>query len=98
MPTVAITGWTKGCNTIVAIKEIREKALLPLDKALAAVNRVLNNEKVMLAVSSPADAQALANALSGQGLIATSTCDQECDTIGTRRQRHRKQVSEEIGL
>ena len=29
MSQVAITGWTKGCNTVAAIKELREKKFVP---------------------------------------------------------------------
>jgi hypothetical protein len=72
MPGVAITGWNKGCNTVTAIKAIREKAHISLAEALAIVNRVLNNEHVVVPVSSPDVAQALADALGTMGLIATN--------------------------
>jgi hypothetical protein len=75
MPKVAITGWTKGCNTVAAIKEIREKAHMPLNEALEVVNRVLRNEQVMVPVLTSSAAQSLADALGGMGLIASSVGD-----------------------
>ena len=71
MPEVHISGWRKGCNTVAAIKEIREQAGIPLDKALNLVNRVLNNEQVLVPVSSCEIAQALAESLSRLGLVTT---------------------------
>jgi hypothetical protein len=75
MAKVAILGWREGCSTVAAIKEIREKASMPLNEALAIVNRVLSNEQVFLAVSTPSVAQALADALKIVGLIANSVDD-----------------------
>ena len=75
MPRVAITGWKKGCNTVAAIKELRQWASLPLNEALALVNRVLGNEQVVVPVSTFTTAQALADSLEKIGLIATSVCD-----------------------
>lgn len=69
MTEVYITGWRKGCDTVAAIKEIRERAAIPLDQALTLVNRVLSNEEVAVPVSSPEVAQELANSLSELGLI-----------------------------
>ena len=69
MPEVYIAGWRKGCNTVAAIKEIRERAALPLDQAHNLVNRVLNNEQVVVPVSSPEVARELADSLSKLGLI-----------------------------
>jgi hypothetical protein len=71
MPNVTITGWTKGCNTMAAIKEIREQAPLPLNEALDIVNRVLRNEQVVVRVSTHAAAQSLADALERFGLLAS---------------------------
>jgi hypothetical protein len=70
MTKVAITGWKKGCNTVAAIKEIREKAPMPLNEALDVVNRVLRDEQVIVPVSTSSAAQALADALGEMGLIA----------------------------
>jgi len=75
MAKVAISGWTKGCNTVAAIKEIREKARMPLNEALDVVNRVLRNEQVMVPVSTCAAAQSLADVLGGLGLIAIRVGD-----------------------
>jgi hypothetical protein len=75
MPRVAITGWKRGCNTVAAIKELREQASIPLNEALAIVNRVLGNEQVVVSVSTADTAQVLADSLEKIGLIATSICD-----------------------
>jgi hypothetical protein len=75
MPKVAITGWRKGCNTVAAIKQLREKASLPLNEALDVVNRVLCNEQVMVSVTSAAEAQSLVDVLVGLGLTASSVGD-----------------------
>jgi hypothetical protein len=75
MPEVTITGWTKGCNTVAAIKEIREKAPMPLNEALDVVNRVLRNEQVIVSVSTLAAAQSLADVLRGLGLLASPDGD-----------------------
>lgn len=72
MSSVIINGWTKGCDTISAIKEIRKKARMPLNEALDAVNRVLTNGTVEVALSSPAKARALAKVLAKMGLIVTT--------------------------
>ena len=79
MPRVTITGWTKGCNSIAAIKEIREKAPMPLNEALDIVNRVLRNEQVMVPVSTDAAAQSLADVLRGLGLFASHDRDSDQD-------------------
>ncbi len=71
MPEVHITGWRKGCNTVAAIKEIRQRAAIPLDQALNMVNRVLNNEPVQVTVSSAEVAEGLAEALRELGLVTT---------------------------
>jgi hypothetical protein len=75
MSQVVITGWNIGCNTVAAIKEIREKGPMPLNEALAVVNRVLNNEQVVVDVPTPAIAQALVEALSGLGLLTKCVSD-----------------------
>ena len=75
MSRVAITGWNRGCNTVAAIKELRERASIPLNEALALVNRVLGNEQVVVPVSIPATAQALADALEKVGLVVTCLHD-----------------------
>lgn len=75
MPKVAITGWTKGCNTVAAIKQLREKTSLRLNEALDVVNRVLRNEQVVVAVSTSAEAQVLADVLVGLGLRASGVDD-----------------------
>ncbi len=75
MPKVVITGWTKGCDTVAAIKELRDKATMPLNEALALVNRVLKNEQVEVLVSTPTTAQALADSLERIGLVATGMGD-----------------------
>lgn len=84
MPQVAITGWTKGCNTVTAIKQMREKASLPLNEAHALMNRVLENERVVVSVSSPAAAKQLADSLNCVGLVAASL-DAEETEIATGR-------------
>jgi len=75
MPKITITGWRKGCNTVAAIKEIREKASIPLNEAAALVNRVLGNEPVVVPVSTIATARALVDSLEGIGLTAISIDD-----------------------
>ena len=76
MPRVTITGWMKGCNTIAAIKEIREKAPMPLNEALEVVNRVLRNEQVVVCVPTHAAAQnLLADVPGGLGLLASKDGD-----------------------
>ena len=80
MPFITISGWTKGCNTVSAIKEIRERAQMPLDDALAVVNRVLQDERVVISLPTLADAQALGAALSESGLLA-STESEESATL-----------------
>ena len=70
MPRVSITGWRKGCNTVAAIKELREKVSMPLNETLDLVNRVLRNEQVIVPVSTSAVAQSLADVLVGFGLTA----------------------------
>lgn len=72
MPEVSITGWRKGCNTVAAIKEIREKALMPLNEALALVNQVLSNQPVTVFVLSLTAARALADSLERVGLAAAA--------------------------
>ena len=69
MPEVHITGWLKGCNTVAAIKEIRQRAAIPLDQALNIVNRVLNDEPVRVPVLSAEVAQELAESLRKLGLV-----------------------------
>jgi len=70
MITVEISGWQKGCNSVAAIKEIRARAGIPLNEALALVNRVLNNETVFLGVPGLKDASQLVDALGTNGMIA----------------------------
>ena len=72
MPSVAITGWTKGCNTVLAIKQIREKVAIPLNEALAIVNRVLDNHSVVVDVATSGSAMALAESLMELGLVAST--------------------------
>jgi len=72
MFSVAITGWKKGCNTVAAIKELRERSSIPLNEALALVNRVLGNEQIVVPVSTAAAARALADSLEKCGFVATS--------------------------
>lgn len=69
MPEVHITGWLKGCNTVAAIKEIRQRAAIPLDQALNIMNRVLNDEPVRVPVLSAEVAQELAESLRKLGLV-----------------------------
>ena len=75
MPKVAITGWKRGCNTVAAIKELRERASMPLNEALALINRVLGNEQVVVPVSTLTTALALADSLEKIGLVATDVSD-----------------------
>jgi hypothetical protein len=84
MSQVAITGWTKGCNTVSAIKELREKTPMRLNEAHVLVNRVLGNERVVVCVSSPAAAKRLADSLNSIGLLAVSL-DVERIEIATGR-------------
>ena len=70
MITVEISSWQKGCNSVVAIKEIRARAGIPLNEALALVNRVLNNEKVTVDVTCLHDASQLVDELGRVGMIA----------------------------
>ncbi len=70
MSQVAITGWTRGCNTVSAIKELREKAAIPLNEPRALVNRVLQNERVSVQLSDSGAATQLAKSLNAIGLIA----------------------------
>lgn len=84
MSQVAITGWTRGCNTVSAIKELREKASLPLNEAHALMNRILGSERVVVSVSSPAAAKQLADSLNSVGLVAVSV-DVEKIEIATGR-------------
>jgi hypothetical protein len=70
MPQVAITGWKNGCNTVSAIKELREKAAIPLNEAHSLVNRVLENERVCVRVSDSLAAAELADSLNAVGLVA----------------------------
>jgi hypothetical protein len=70
MSQVEITGWRKGCDTISAIKELREKAQLPLNDAHALVNRVLANERVVVSIANPVTATQLADSLGRFGLAA----------------------------
>ena len=72
MSQVAITGWTRGCNTVSAIKELREKAAIQLNEAHALVNRVLQNERVSVQVSDSTAATQLADSLNAVGLIVTT--------------------------
>lgn len=73
MPKVLITGWRKGCNTVAAIKEIREMAAVPLSEAFGLINRVLANEQVVVTVPTHADARALAGSLERNGMVASTT-------------------------
>jgi hypothetical protein len=70
MSLVTITGWARGCNTVSAIKELREKAAIPLNEAHALVNRVLQNEQVTVRLADPRAATQLADSLNAIGLIA----------------------------
>ncbi len=70
MTAVEISGWQKGCNSVAAIKEIRARAGIPLNEALALVNQVLANEKVMVHVSCLTDASELVDELEKTGMIA----------------------------
>jgi hypothetical protein len=69
MTSVDISGWQKACNAVAAIKEIRTRASVPLNEALALVNRVLANEKVPLAVPYRADALQVVEELERVGMI-----------------------------
>jgi hypothetical protein len=69
MIQLTVTGWVKGCNTVAAIKVLREKAPMPLNEALDLVNRVLNNERVIVPVSATVNAHALAESLEDVGLV-----------------------------
>jgi hypothetical protein len=75
MAEVLITGWRKGCDTVAAIKELREKVPMPLNEAHALINRVLGNEKVRVVVPTPAGATSLTESLGKIGLIAVKSCD-----------------------
>jgi hypothetical protein len=75
MPRVTISGWKIGCNTVTAIKEIREKASVPLNEAADAVNRVLRDEQVVITVPNRTVAQALADTLTEMGLITVMDRD-----------------------
>ncbi len=70
MSQVAITGWMRGCNTVSAIKELRERAAIPLNEAHALVNRVLQNEQVSVRLPDSKSATQLADSLNAIGLIA----------------------------
>jgi hypothetical protein len=70
MAQVRIFGWKPGCNSVTAIKQIRQEANIPLNEALAIVNRVLNHEDVVVSVSSSAQAEVLINQLTEVGMIA----------------------------
>lgn len=70
MSQVEITGWIKGCDTVAAIKELREKASMPLNEAHALINRVLENEHVIVRVPNSTDAQQFVDSLRRLGLAA----------------------------
>ena len=70
MSTLAIVGWTKGCDTVAAMKCIRDKSPMPLNEAHGVMNRVLRDERVLVDVSDPFDADRLIEALEKFGLIA----------------------------
>jgi len=70
MTAIEISGWQKGCNSVAAIKEIRQRAGIQLNEALALVNRVLANEKVAVSVPCRKDALQLVADLGKVGMIA----------------------------
>ena len=70
MWTVEIKGWKKGCNTVAAIKLIREHGQIPLDKAHGIVNRVLAQETISVAVPTQDGATALIQELAAVGMTA----------------------------
>jgi hypothetical protein len=70
MSQVEITGWIKGCDTVAAIKELREKASMPLNEAHALINRVLENEHVIVRVPNSTAAEQLVDSLRRFGLAA----------------------------
>ena len=84
MSQVAITGWTKGCNTVSAIKELRENTTMPLNEAHALVNRVLGNERVEVRVSTAAAAKQLTDSLNRIGLAAISLNVEKIETATGR--------------
>jgi hypothetical protein len=67
---VEIFGWQQGCNSVAAIKELRARAGVPLNEALALVNRVLANEKVAVCVPCQKDALRLIEELRRVGMNA----------------------------
>jgi hypothetical protein len=69
MALLRFMGWEPGANTAHAIKAIRERAGIPLNEALALVNRVLGNETVDLSVTDYATAESLAATVRRHGLI-----------------------------
>ena len=75
MVAVEITGWEKDCNTVAAIKEIRTRAGVPLNAALALVNRVLNDEQVTVSVQCLDDGSWLVDELGKVGMISQVTAD-----------------------
>ena len=81
MIAVEISGWRKGCNSVAAIKEIRSRAGIPLNEALALVNRVINNEKVAVCVPCPNDASQLVDELARVGMIAQVSSNSFTQTL-----------------
>jgi hypothetical protein len=70
-----ITGWKEGCDTVNAIKAIRDNASIPLNESLAIVNRVLHKEPASVPIPSTAVGQTLVNILTRLGLVAKDVGD-----------------------
>ena len=76
MAFVQISGWKPGfCDSIPAIKTIRQKAGIPLNEALDLFDRVLKKESVLVNVACMNDALELAAELERLGVFAVALTD-----------------------
>ena len=71
MVSVRLTGWRTGCNTVEAIKTLRDLAQLPLNEALATVNRVVAGECVEICTATEGRATQLVAMLDKHGVLAS---------------------------
>ena len=69
MASLRLFGVEPGCDTVRAIKAIREGAGLRLNEALAIVNRVLGKEEVFVSAATLDQAHELPNRLTKIGMV-----------------------------
>ncbi len=68
MPQLHIIGWRHGLKAVSMIMLLKEELLLGLEEATGCVDRVLNNETVVLDVNDLAKAHELAHKLEVLGV------------------------------